>query len=49
MNLLKLISSYLDINCQITTKYAIVSKLKFFRELNTANIFKWARHSVRFT
>ena len=36
MNLLNLISQWLDIVCQITTKCATVPKSKFFRELNTA-------------
>ena len=35
MNLLSLISSWLDINCQITMKYATVPKLKLFHQLNT--------------
>ena len=38
MNLLSLISSWLDIICQITTKCATVPKLKSFRELNTTLI-----------
>ena len=36
MNLLSLISPWLDINCQITMKCTIVPKFKLFRELNTA-------------
>jgi len=39
MNLLRLISPWLDINYQITTKYATVPKPKLFRELNTAEVF----------
>ena len=32
MNLLSLISLYLNINCQITTKYATIPKFKLFRK-----------------
>ena len=35
MNILSLISLWLDISYQITTKYATISKSKSFRELNT--------------
>ena len=38
MNLLSLISPWLDIICQVTTKYATVAKLKFFRQLNTPSV-----------
>ena len=36
MNLLNLISPWLNINCQITMKCTTVPKFKLFRELNTA-------------
>ena len=35
MNLMMLINSWLDINCQITTKCATVAKPKLFHQLNT--------------
>ena len=35
MNLLNLINSWLNINCQITIKYTTILKLKLFHELNT--------------
>jgi len=35
MNILKRISTWLDINCQVTTKYITVLKFKFFHQLNT--------------
>ena len=35
MNFLNLISSLLDIICQVTTKCATIPKLKFFYQLNT--------------
>ena len=38
MNLLSLISLWLDINCQITTKYTTIPKSKSFCELNTASV-----------
>ena len=37
MNLLSLISPWLDIICQITTKCATVSKPKLFHQLNTSS------------
>ena len=37
MNLLSLISSWLDIICQVTTKCATVPKLTTFHQLNRAN------------
>ena len=40
MNLLSLISPGLNINCQITTKCAILPKSKLFCELNTALVPK---------
>ena len=40
MNLLRLINSWLDIICQVTTKCATVPKLKLFLQLNTPQILK---------
>jgi len=39
MNLLSLISPWLDIICQVTTKCATVPKSKLFRELNRAMFY----------
>ena len=43
MNLMTVINSWLDINCQIATKYATVSKLNFFYHLNTAWIVRFLK------
>jgi len=44
MNLLSLISSWLDIICQVTMKCATVPKPKLFRELNTALVDQHGYH-----
>ena len=47
INPLNLISPWLDINYQITTKCATVTKPKFFRELNTALVDQDGYHYLR--
>jgi len=44
MNLMILINLWLDINCQVTTKRATVSKPKLFHQLSTPYI--WSIHFV---
>ena len=44
MNLMMLINSWLNVNYQITTKYATVAKSKFFHQINTPSLAAWHWH-----
>ena len=43
MNLMILINSWLNINCRVITKYATISKVKLFHQLNIAWVKRWRR------
>ena len=44
MNLMILINLWLNVNYQITTKYATVAKSKFFHQINTPSLAAWHWH-----
>ena len=43
MNIMILINSWLNINCQVITKCVTISKLKLFHQLNIAWVKRWRR------